>query len=134
MCNHFDVKEIYLSIYIETKKENIERCLLKDIIKILKDNKGLEEIWISSGKKYPSLVIHLNKNLACVSYFSEDENEINWTSLGEYDSEVVFLAGGEEWVAPANSVISLDKAIECVSEFALNENEKPTAIKWQQLV
>lgn len=134
MNEKFDVKEIYLSVYIETKKQNIERCLIEDLIRLLKDNKGLEEIWISNGKKYPCIVIHLNNNLAAVSYFSKDENEADWTSVGNHNSEVVFLAGGEEWNAPANSIISIDKAIECVKEFAMNENEKPTAIKWQQLV
>ena len=125
----------YMSIYVETKKQNKEKCSLQDIIELIKNNKGLEEIWISKDtKKYPCLVIHLNNDLVCVNYFSEDEDEINWTSLGNYDKETMFLSGGEEWIAPANAIITIEQTIACLTEFYENQNDKPKSIKWQKLI
>lgn len=127
--------DMYMNMYIETKKQNIEKCSLLYIIKLIKNNKGLEEIWISKGiKKYPCLVIQLNNDLVCVNYFTEDENEINWTSLGNYDKETIFLSGGEEWLAPANVIITIEQTIECLTEFYENQNDKPKSIKWQKLI
>lgn len=124
-----------MNIYIETKKQNKEKCSLQEIIEIIKNNKGLEEIWISRGiKKYPCLVIQLNNDLACVNYFTEDENEINWTSLGNYDKKTLFLSGGEEWLAPDNVIITIEQTIECLTEFYENQNDKPKSIKWQKLI
>ena len=123
-----------LNIYLESKKINKD-YLPQEIIELIKNNKGLEEIWISkNSKKYPCLVIQLNNDLACVNYFPEDENEINWTSLGNYDKETIFLSGGEEWNAPSNTIITKEKAIECLQEFSNNEKEKPKCIEWQKLV
>ena len=123
-----------LNIYLESKKINKD-CSPQEIIEIIKNNKGLEEIWISkNSKKYPCLVIQLNNELACVNYFPEDENETNWTSLGNYDKETIFLSGGEEWNAPGNSVIKIDQAIDCLQEFLNNEKEKPKCIEWQKLI
>lgn len=122
-----------MEIYSETK--NIEKCSLQEIVELIKNNKGLEEIWISKDtKRYPCLVIHLNNDLACISYFPEDEKEINWTSLGNYDKEIIFLAGGEEWLAPANTIITIEQTIECLTDFYKNQNDKPKSIKWQKLI
>lgn len=122
-----------MDIYIETKKINKTKCPLEEITEIIKKNKGLEEIWISkNSKKYPCLVIQLNNDLACVNYFSE--NEINWTSLGNYNKETVFLSGREEWIAPSNAIISIELSIKCLEEFSKNENKKPKCIKWQKLI
>ena len=124
-----------MNIYVETKKQNKEKCSLQEIIEIIKNNKGLEEIWISKGtKKYPCLAIQLNNDLVCVNYFTEDENEIYWTSLGNYDKETIFLSGGEEWLAPANTIITIDQTIECLTEFYENQKDKPKSIKWQKLI
>lgn len=124
-----------MSMYIETKKRNIENVSLQEIIELVKNNKGLEEIWVSKdSKKYPCLAIQLNNDLACVSYFPKDEKEINWTSLGNYDKETIFLSGGEEWLAPANAIITIEQTIECLTEFYKNRKDKPKSIKWQKLI
>lgn len=124
-----------MNIYLESKKINKNNCTLQEIISVIKNNKGLEGIWISKDtKKYPCLVIHLNNDLACINYFSEDEKEINWTSLGNYDKETIFLSGGEEWLAPANAIITIEQTIGCLTEFYENQNDKPKIIKWQKLI
>ena len=84
-------------------------------------------------KEYPGLVIQLNNDLACINYFSEDENEINWTSVGNYNKETLFLAGGEEWLAPKNTITTVTQAIKCIKEFSKNE-KKPECIEWQKLI
>lgn len=124
-----------MNVYLETKKDNKRKYKIQEVIELINNNKGLEEIWISKDlKKYPSLVIQLNNELACVNYFPEDEKETNWTSLGNYDKETIFLSGGEEWNAPSNVAITKDKAIECLKEFSNNVNERPKCIKWQKLI
>lgn len=76
----------------------------------------------------------MNNDLACVNYFPEDEKESNWTSLGNYDKETIFLSGGEEWNVPGNSVIKTDQVIDCLQEFLKNENEQPKCIELQKLI
>ena len=126
-------KNNIIDAYIETK--NIQsKYLLEEIIKLIENNTGLEEIWISQNeKKYPCLAIQLNKDLACVNYFSENEEETNWTSLGNYEKEITFLSNGEEWTAPKDTIITKNETIECLKEF-VRTNTKPTCIKWQKLI
>lgn len=122
-----------IDAYIETKKTQ-SKYLLDEIIKMIENNTGLEEIWISQNeKKYPCLVIQLNNDSTTINYFSENENETNWTSLGNNDEEITFLTGGEKWIAPKNTVITKNEAIKCLKEF-VKTNKKPECIEWQKLI
>lgn len=124
-----------MNIYLETKKENKSNYTLEEITNIIENNKGLEEIIISNGiNKYPCLVVQLNNDLACINYFPKEEDKMNLTSLGNYDKEVEFLAGGEKWTAPCNCVVKNADAILCIKEFINNDSKLPTCIKWHNIV
>lgn len=90
----------------------------------------LDDIWISGEDKYPCLAILINGSLACVNYF-EEEGEM-WQSYGNYPNDVRFIAGGEEWEAPADTVVSLEDAISCMEEF-FDTPKRPECIEWQEL-
>ena len=72
------------------------------------------EIWISGREKYPCLALLTNM----------------WMSRRESTQSAIFLAGGVEWEAPADAVISIDTALQCVREFCLTLT-RPDCIKWQ---
>lgn len=81
MINKIYKEQDMLNIYLESKKTNKD-CSPQEIIEIIKNNKGLEEIWISkNSKKYSCLVIQLNNDLACVNYFPENENDISLLNI-----------------------------------------------------
>ena len=90
---------------------------------------GKAEIWLSGDAPYPAAALLLNGTDACVTFFGEDEGEIKM-SFGSSVREVLFRAGGEEWLAPANAVISLDEAAVCAEEFFRNL-KLPACITWQ---
>jgi hypothetical protein len=46
--------------------------------------------------------------------------------------EVVFIAGGEEWLPDPDVIISRTQAMDCVREF-LETGKRPECIKWQNL-
>lgn len=68
---------------------------------------------------------------ACVHYF-EDEGDVLQSCGGDFDDEVVFLAGGEEWAAPEDAILSLEQAVKCMEEF-LDTMECPECIEWDEL-
>lgn len=90
----------------------------------------IDEIWISGNSEYPCLSILVNGYLACIHYFEQEG--IMWQSYGNYQKEINFLAGGEEWCAPADTVVSLESAINCMIEFC-SDMRQPKCIKWQKL-
>ena len=87
------------------------------------------EIWISGREKYPCLALLTNGGNACVNYFGANEGDM-WMSRSESTQSAIFLAGGVEWEAPADAVISIDTALQCVREFCLTLT-RPDCIKWQ---
>ena len=91
---------------------------------------GVSEVWISDrSKPYPALAVLLNREYACVDYFGENEDDM-WRSVGSKNTEVVFSAGGTEWTAPTDAVISVDEAVDCLRQFC-NDLKRPVCIKWQ---
>lgn len=92
---------------------------------------GMDDIWISGEEEYPCMAILINKEFACVNYF-ENENGDMCITFSENKKEVTFTAGGEEWEAPADTVISLEAAILCMEEF-FDTMKRPECVKWQNL-
>ena len=90
----------------------------------------LDDIWISGENEYPILAILINGDQACVHYFEEEG--VTWQSYGNFSKGTIFLAGGEEWEAPADTIVSIKSAIICMEEF-VDLMKKPTCIEWQQL-
>ena len=90
----------------------------------------LDEIWISGGNEYPCLAILINGDYACVHYFEEEG--ILWQSCGNFSKGMIFLAGGEEWEAPADTIVSIESAIFCMEEF-FDLMKKPECIEWWEL-
>ncbi len=91
----------------------------------------LDEIWLGGEEDYPCLGILLNGIHACLHYFN-DGNGTMWQSLGTHGEEITFLAGGVEWKAPADTVVSLEDAILCAEEF-FETGLRPDCIDWLEL-
>ena len=89
-----------------------------------------DDIWLSGDSEYPCLAVLVNGDMACVHYFEEDG--IMWQSCGDFSKGTVFLAGGEEWYAPADTVVSIESAICCAEEF-FDSMKRPDCIEWQRL-
>lgn len=106
-----------------------------EIVLMIKQGAALpygDEIWVSSEENpYPCLSILVKGEYACVHYFGKEEGDI-WQSCGEFEKEVVFLAGSEEWIAPAYVIISMETAINCMEEFC-DTMERPKCIEWKEL-
>ncbi|MDE6055296.1 MAG: hypothetical protein K2G55_16410 [Lachnospiraceae bacterium] len=49
--------------------------------------------------------------------------------VDDFDDEVVFLAGGEEWAAPEDTIISFKQAVKCMEEFF----DTMECIEWDEL-
>lgn len=91
-----------------------------------------DEIWVSnSGEEYPCLSVLIKGRYACVHYFENDEGDV-WQSDGDFDEEVLFLAGGEEWTAPGYTIIPVETAINCIEEFC-DTMKRPECIRWEAL-
>ncbi len=91
----------------------------------------MDDIWISGDEKYPCLGILVNGVHACVHFF-EDDSGTMWQSRGMYEKAVIFLAGGVEWEAPADAVVSLDAALHCAEAF-WETGKRPGCIEWLEL-
>ena len=107
---------------------------IKDIELLVRNAASLpmDDIWVhyESVSEYPCLSILINGVLACVHYF--ESSELMWQSKGDYDTEIIFSAGGEEWCAPTDTIISIESAIKCLYEFCSNM-KRPECIQWQEL-
>ena len=90
-----------------------------------------DEIWIFGEEKYPCIALLTHGEYAAVNYFEQEDGGM-WLSEGRLDKEIAFLAGGEEWIAPSDAVISLCDALQCVTEFC-ETGARPSCIHWQEL-
>lgn len=106
-----------------------------EIIKIIKQGAALpqgDEVWISNGgEDYPCLTILAKDKYTCIHYFENDEGSV-WQSNGDFNEEVVFLAGGEEWTAPEYTIIPIETAMNCMEEFC-DTLKRPECIRWEAL-
>ena len=90
------------------------------------------DIWISGKQPYPCLSVCINGKYAAVHFFQNDEGD-TWLSYNDKNQkEVTFIAGGDEWKADVNAIISLTEVFSCFKEF-LDTYERPTCIQWQEL-
>ena len=89
-----------------------------------------DDIWLGGGSEYPCLAVLVNGDRACVHYFEAEG--VMWQSQGDFSKGTVFLAGGEEWNAPAGTVVSIESAICCAEEF-FDSMKRPDCIEWQRL-
>ena len=91
-----------------------------------------EELWVSDEREqYPCLSILIKGENACVHYFQNEEGE-TWQSCGDFDEEVLFIAGGEEWLSPEDVIIPLEQAV-CCAEAFWDTGERPGCIEWDAL-
>ncbi len=120
---------------VSTTNDNILCQSKAEMVEIIKQGAALpqgDEIWVSSKEKpYPCLSILMKDQYTCVHYFENDEGNV-WQSCGDFNKEVIFLAGGEGWTAPEYVIVPLEKAICCMEEF-WDTLERPTCIEWEAL-
>ncbi|MDE6833981.1 MAG: hypothetical protein K2J39_07050 [Ruminococcus sp.] len=103
----------------------------KSEVKKLIMNSLNDDILISIGQNYPCLAILINGNYACIHYF-ESENGHIFQSTGDVNKEVTFIAGGTEWTAPPESVVTLVDAVICAESF-INNLSRTEWIEWTEL-
>lgn len=90
-----------------------------------------DDILISIGKDYPCLAILINGKYACIHYF-ENNNGVIFQSVGDVNKEVTFMAGGTEWTAPPEAVVTLVDAVICAESF-INNLSRTEWIEWTEL-
>lgn len=120
---------------VSTNKGDVTCTSKKEILEIMKQGAALEkgdEIWISGDdEEYPCLNILVKDKYACAHYFEEEGDTVQ--SCGDdFDDDVVFLAGGDEWTAPDYTIISFKQAVRCMEEF-FDTMECPECIEWDEL-
>ncbi|MDE6426517.1 MAG: hypothetical protein K2K89_10350 [Ruminococcus sp.] len=106
-------------------------CRSKSEVKKIIMNSSNDDIWISIGKDYPCLAILINGKYACIHYF-EDKNGTAFQSIGDVNKEITFVAGGTEWTAPPEAVVTLDDAVICAESF-INNLSRTEWIEWTEL-
>lgn len=106
-------------------------CHSKNEVKKLIESSSDDDIWISIDTEYPCLAILINGQYACIHYF-EDENGTAFQSHGDLKKQITFIAGGTEWTAPPEAVVTLEKAVKCMEEFC-DTLKRPDCIEWQEL-
>lgn len=120
---------------VSTYKGDVTCTSKKEIFEIMKQGAALEkgdEIWISGDdEEYPCLNILVKGKCACAHFFEEEGDTVQ--SCGDdFEDDVVFLAGGEEWTAPDYTIISFKQAVKCMEEF-FDTMECPECIEWDEL-
>ena len=106
----------------------------EEIAEIIKCGSALpegDEIWLGGDDEYPCLTLLVKGQYACVHYFLNQDGDI-WQSYSDFDREVTFLAGGDEWTAPEDTIVSLEDALKCMEEF-FDSMKRPECIEWQEL-
>ena len=103
----------------------------KTEVKKLIMNSLNDDISISINKDYPCLAVLINGKYACIHYF-ESENGNIFQSTGDVNKEVTFIAGGTEWTAPPESVVTIEDAISCIEIFC-DTLKRPKFIEWTEL-
>ena len=118
---------------ISLEKNNIKFHNVNQALEIVKKAITKEkEIWISGDDEYPSMAICLNGEYAAITYFQSQDGTM-WLSYNENNQkEIIFVAGGEEWIPEQNVVVGTNDMLSCVQEF-LNSLERPSCICWQEL-
>lgn len=120
---------------ISASQGNITCHSTEEIVQMIRQSAGsallTDDIWISEASEYPCLSIMINGKYACIHYFA-DENGTMWQSFSDFQKEIVFLAGGVEWSAPADTIVPLEKAVRCAEEFC-SDLKRPACIEWQEL-
>lgn len=120
---------------ISASQGNITYYSTEKIVQMIRQSAAsvrlTDDIWISGTSEYPCLCIMVNGDYTCIHYFA-DGNGTMWQSFSEFQKEIVFLAGGEEWSAPADTIVSLEKAIQCAEMFC-SDLKRPACIEWQSL-
>lgn len=106
-------------------------CRSKSEVKKIILNSLNDDIWINIGKDYPCLAILINGKYACIHYF-ENENGTAFQSVGDVNKEITFIAGGMEWTAPPESVVTLNDAVIC-AEFFIDKLNHPECIEWTEI-
>lgn len=89
------------------------------------------DIWLNIGSEYPCLAILVNGKYACIHYF-ENNNGVSFQSVGDVNKEVTFIAGGTEWIAPCESVVTIEEAVICAEIFC-DTVKLPNIIEWKKL-
>lgn len=122
-----NITTIQGDIICQTKSEIAE--IMKKGASLPKGN----EIWISGDdEEYPCLNILVKGKYACVHYFEDEGDVLQSCGNDDFDDEVVFPAGGEEWTAPEYTIISFKQAVKCMEEF-FDTMECPECIEWDEL-
>lgn len=114
---------------VSTKNRDI-LCKRKSEIKKIILNSTDDDIWISEHK-YPCLAVLVRGKYACIHYF-ENKNGKMFQSAGGIGTETTFTAGGTEWTAPPESVITIETAVKCVDEFC-DTLKRPACIEWAEI-
>lgn len=106
-------------------------CRSKNEVKKIIKCSSNDDIWLNIGSEYPCLAILVNGKYACIHYF-ENNNGVSFQSVGDVNKEVVFIAGGTEWTAPPEAVVTLDEAVMCTENF-IDTLSRPECIEWTEL-
>ena len=88
----------------------------EEIVEIIKSGSELpegDEIWLGGDNEYPCLTLLVKGQYACVHYFLNQDGDI-WQSYSDFDKEVTFLADGDEWTAPEDTIVSLEDSLKCM--------------------
>lgn len=132
------LKENYLETHLDSRPHITVStmhgdtvCRSKSEVEKIILNSSNDDIWISIGKDYPCLAILINGKYACIHYF-EDENGTSFQSVGDVNKEITFIAGGTEWTAPLEAVVTLDDAVIC-AEFFIDKLNRPECIEWKEI-
>lgn len=122
--------------FIKTEKVNN----VSDIKSILnkKTEKGVNEFIISLDSPYPYIIISVNGNKACLSYFRYDDDpgfhSIN-NAVKSYENGItIFYTNTEdEEIEVENcAIVTIEQAVKAVEEFFLTE-QLPKCIEWEEL-
>ena len=126
--------EAYMGIGItSTNRGDFTFQSADDVIKFIQAAaQENNDIWISGEQQYPCMAVCINEEYAAVNFFQNDAGEM-WLSYNDKNqTEVTFIAGGEEWKPDVDAIIGLNDAFSCIREF-LDTYERPTCIEWQEL-
>ena len=105
-------------------------CRSKSEVEKIILNSLNDDIWLNIGSEYPCLAILVNGKYACVHYF-ENNNGVSFQSVGDINKEITFIAGGTEWTAPPEAVVTLGDAVMC-AEFFIDTLSRPECIEWTE--
>ncbi len=116
-------------------------CLdIKELIETLKErtDKNVNEFIISLDEEFPYIIMAVNNDLACLSYFYE-ENDCGYSSFNnqpflDEDGITIFYTNtdSEEIEVENCMVIKIEDGIAAIIEF-FETNQLPKCIDWEKL-